>query len=343
VRARLALYEPRGDLQVVVESMSRAGAGALMEQFLRLKARLEAEGLFDATRKRPLAPFPRRIGVVTSLGAAALRDVCAALARRAPHVEAIVYPAAVQGSDAPSALEKAIALAGARAEVQTLIVCRGGGSLEDLWAFNDERVVRAIVGSPIPVVVGVGHETDVSLADFSADLRAPTPTAAAELAAPARNDLLGALAMLAKRQQRAMAQRLDNQGQRVDHMALRLARPAEVLQRHANRLALIEQRRRASMMQSLALRQLWLRPLGERLPRGLVGDVASRRARLDALGARLVLLDPQQVLQRGYAIVQTADGALVVDPHQVQASADLRLSLARGRADVHVQSVRVHQ
>jgi exodeoxyribonuclease VII large subunit len=340
LRARPALYEPRGDLQLVVESMSRAGAGALMEQFLRLKAKLEAEGLFDATRKRALPPFPRRIGIVTSLGAAALRDVCAALARRAPHVEAIVYPAAVQGVEAPGALERAIVLAGTRAEVETLIVCRGGGSLEDLWAFNDERVVRAIVASPIPVVVGVGHETDISLADFAADLRAPTPTAAAELCAPARSDLLGTLATLAKRQQRAMAQRLDAHAQRVDRTALRLARPAEVLQRHATRLDLIEQRRRASMTQSLALRQQWLRPLSERLRRGLVGDAAARRARLDALGARLALLDPQQVLQRGYAIVETADGILVVDPHQIHANAELRLSLARGRADVHVQSIR---
>ncbi|HNB46209.1 MAG TPA: exodeoxyribonuclease VII large subunit, partial [Burkholderiaceae bacterium] len=186
LRGRLGVYEPRGELQFVVEAMRRAGAGALMEQFLRLKAQLAGEGLFDPTRKRPLPAYPRRLGVVTSLGAAALRDVATALARRAPQVELIVYPAPVQGADAPALIAQAIATANRRAEVEALIVCRGGGSLEDLWAFNDERVVRAVAGSALPVVCGVGHETDVTLADFAADLRAPTPTAAAELAAPER-------------------------------------------------------------------------------------------------------------------------------------------------------------
>ena len=160
LRGRLAVYEPRGELQLIVEGMRRAGAGALMEQFLRLKARLEAEGLFDPSIKRPLPAMPRRVGIVTSLAAAALRDVVSALARRSPQVELIIYPAPVQGADAGALLAQAIALAGARAEVDVLLVCRGGGSLEDLWAFNDERVVRAIAASPVPVVSGVGHETD---------------------------------------------------------------------------------------------------------------------------------------------------------------------------------------
>ncbi|HKX95478.1 MAG TPA: exodeoxyribonuclease VII large subunit, partial [Methylibium sp.] len=165
LRGRLAVYEPRGELQFIVESMRRAGAGALYERFLRLKAQLEAEGLFDAARKRPLPAFPRRIGIVTSLAAAALHDVLTALARRAPQVQAIVYPSPVQGAEAPAALAAAIEAAGRRAEVDTLIVCRGGGSLEDLWAFNEALVVRAIAACPLPVVVGVGHETDVTLAD----------------------------------------------------------------------------------------------------------------------------------------------------------------------------------
>ncbi len=182
-RGRIGVYEPRGELQFVVEAMRRSGTGALYEQFLLLKARLEAEGLFDAARKRPLPRFARRAGVVTSLAGAALHDVASVFARRAPQVELIVYPSPVQGVEAPVALVEAIAVAGRRAEVDLLIVCRGGGSLEDLWAFNDERVVRAIAGCPLPVVCGVGHETDVTLADFAADLRAPTPTAAGELAA----------------------------------------------------------------------------------------------------------------------------------------------------------------
>ncbi len=166
VRGRIAVYEARGELQCVVEALLPQGAGSLYELFLRQKARLEAAGLFDAARKRELPGHPRAIGVVSSLGAAALRDVLTALARRAPHVQVIVYPSAVQGAEAPPQLVQAIALAGRRAEVDTLIVCRGGGSIEDLWAFNDEAVVRAIVASPLPVVCGVGHETDVTLEDL---------------------------------------------------------------------------------------------------------------------------------------------------------------------------------
>ncbi|MEO6030380.1 MAG: exodeoxyribonuclease VII large subunit, partial [Burkholderiaceae bacterium] len=229
LRGRLGVYEPRGELQFVVEAMQRAGAGALYEQFLLLKAKLEAEGLFDAARKRALPAHPRRIGIVTSLGAAALHDVLTALARRSPQVAVVVYPSLVQGADAPPALAAAIALESARAEVDTLIVCRGGGSLEDLWAFNDERVVRAIAASGLPVVCGVGHETDLTLADLAADLRAPTPTAAAELAAPARQACLEVLAAVTVQMQRRARQLLDNQAQHLDRAALRLARPGQRL------------------------------------------------------------------------------------------------------------------
>jgi exodeoxyribonuclease VII large subunit len=179
LRGRLGVYDARGELQLVVESMQRIGAGTLYEEFLRLRARLEAQGLFDPARKRQLPRHPGALGVVTSLGAAALHDVLTTLARRAPHLRVIVYPAPVQGVDAPPAIAAALALAGQRREVEALLLVRGGGSLEDLWAFNDERVVRAIVACALPVVCGVGHETDVTLADLAADLRAPTPTAAA--------------------------------------------------------------------------------------------------------------------------------------------------------------------
>ena len=190
LRGRLALYEPRGDLQFVVEAMRRLGAGTLYEEFLKLRDRLQRLGLFDPARKRELPEHPVCIGVVTSLGAAALRDVLTALKRRSPQVRAVIYPCLVQGAEAPASIVRALQQVAERREVDTVLLVRGGGSLEDLWAFNDERVVRAVASSPIPVVCGVGHETDVTLADLAADLRAPTPTAAAELAAPLRTELL---------------------------------------------------------------------------------------------------------------------------------------------------------
>ncbi|MGB6105120.1 MAG: exodeoxyribonuclease VII large subunit, partial [Pusillimonas sp.] len=180
-RVNVTLYEPRGDYQVQVESLRRAGRGDLHEAFLALKEKLEAEGLFDPARKRPVKTMPRAVGVVTSMAAAALRDVLSALARRAPHVPVIIYPAPVQGLDAAGLLDQAVQQAIRRNEVDTLLLVRGGGSLEDLWSFNDETLARSIAASPIPVISGVGHETDFTIADFVADLRAPTPTAAAEL------------------------------------------------------------------------------------------------------------------------------------------------------------------
>ncbi len=341
VRGRVALYEPRGDLQLIVESMTRAGAGALMEQFLKLKAKLEREGLFDAARKRPLPAFPRRVGVVTSLGAAALRDVCAAFARRAPHVELVVYPSPVQGADAPPALVRALAEAAARAEVELLLLCRGGGSLEDLWAFNDERVVRAVAASPIPVVCGVGHETDVTLADFAADLRAPTPTAAAELAAPARDDLLQALAALAARARRSARQRLERDAQRLDHVALRIARPADALQRHRHALELIERRFVAALDRRVELQRRGLPVLAARMRMAVPQRLRTQRDRLDGLAARLALLDPRQVMARGYAWVTGADGRAIVSARQLSPGASLRASWHDGEADASVTRVHV--
>jgi len=184
---RLALYEPRGDLQFIVESLHLVGSGSLYEEFLRLKSRLQAEGLFDEARKRPLPGHPRRIAVVSSLQAAALRDVLTVIQRRAPHVQVVVYPSLVQGTEAPVALVRALQQAADDPDTDVVILARGGGSLEDLWFFNDERVVRAVVGCPKPLVCGVGHETDVTLSDFAADIRAATPTAAAAAHAAARH------------------------------------------------------------------------------------------------------------------------------------------------------------
>lgn len=340
LRGRLALYEARGELQMVVESMQPAGAGALYEQFLRLKAQLDAAGLFDPARKRALPPHPRAIGVVTSLDAAALHDVLSALARRAPQLRVVVYPTPVQGVDAPPAIAGALALAGARREVDLLVLCRGGGSLQDLWAFNDERVVRAVAASPLPIVCGVGHETDVTLADLAADLRAPTPTAAAELAAPSRDALQAELAGLARRVLRAGEHRLQAAQQALDRAGARLARPAERVTRERLRLAaqaralthagtaLLERHRSAVRHDALRLLH--------------AGELLRQRKHhaQQQLATRLAALDPQSIVARGYALVQAADGALVVDPRQIDAGATLRLTLQRGTADVEIAGVR---
>lgn len=339
VRGRIAVYEPRGELQFVVEAMRRGGAGALFEQFLRLKAKLEAEGLFDAARKRALPRHPRRVGVVTSLGAAALHDVASAFARRAPQVELIVYPSLVQGSEAPAALVGALALAGRRAEVELLIVCRGGGSLEDLWAFNDERVVRAIAASPLPVLCGVGHETDVTLADFAADLRAPTPTAAAELAAPSRLDALARLQALAGTLQQRVQRGLDGRRQRLDHAAQRLARPHDLLRRQRHALAMLQQRLGTAVRQTCLVRAQRERQAAQRLHRATVVLRAQHAQRLASLAARLDALDPRRVLARGYALLSDAQGAALTSAAQIEPGQQIAATLADGRLAATVVGV----
>lgn len=339
VRGRIAVYEPRGDLQFVVESMQRAGAGALFEQFLRLKAKLEAEGLFAPERKRPLPRFPRRIGVVTSLGAAALHDAVTSFARRAPHVEIVVYPSLVQGAEAPAALVAAIVAANAHAAVDVLVVCRGGGSMEDLWAFNDERLVRAIVASAIPVISGVGHETDVTLADFAADVRAPTPTAAAELVVLALQDCLSALDGFAQRMQRRVAHVLDSHAQRLDAGALRLARPTRMLQRQSHTLDLLEQRLRNAARRSVETREAGLQRLGARLSPAIRLVQSRRGMGIDALQARLSALDPRRVLARGYAWLADTEGSPVQSVSQLQPGQSLRAVLVDGSAQVAVDRI----
>ena len=340
LRGRLGVYEPRGELQFVVEAMQRAGAGALYEQFLRIKASLEAEGLFDAARKRALPAFPSAIGIVTSLGAAALHDVLTALARRAPQVRVIVYPSLVQGADAPPLLAEAIALASRRAEVDVLIVCRGGGSLEDLWAFNDERVVRAICAAGMPVVSGVGHETDVTLADFAADLRAPTPTAAAELVAPTREacvDMLDAITLLMRRRVRDA---LDTQAQRLDRSALRLARPSHAVRQQGQRLMLLAHRLGSQLPRATQMQHLRLAQLAADLRQRAARRLASQHQRLDSQAARLRALDPQQVLARGYAWLANTDEQPVTSVQQISAGQRLQAVLHDGTADMQVTQVR---
>jgi exodeoxyribonuclease VII large subunit len=339
VRGRVAVYEPRGELQFVVESMQRAGAGALFEQFLRLKARLEAEGLFAPERKRVLPRYPRRIGVVTSLGAAALHDVMTSFARRAPHAEIVIYPSVVQGSEAPAALVQAIARAAAHASVDVLIVCRGGGSLEDLWAFNDERVVRAIVSSAIPVISGVGHETDVTLADFAADVRAPTPTAAAELVILAAHECRAALDVIARRMQDRVARTLDAHAQRLDASALRLARPTRALQRQVHALELLQQRLTRAMHRGVESRTLAVQRVASRIPSSLALTRSRQTTRLDTLDARLSALDPSRVLSRGYAWLADQQGTPVQSVRRLANGQALRAVLHDGSAQVIVKQV----
>ena len=340
LRGRVALYEPRGELQLVAEAMRPAGAGALYEQFLRLKAKLAAAGLFDAQRKRALPVFPAVIGIVTSLGAAALHDVLSCLARRAPHVRVVIYPSPVQGLDAPEALARAVALAGRRLEVGVLILCRGGGSLEDLWAFNDERVVHAIVASPIPVVCGVGHETDVTLADLAADLRAPTPTGAAELVAPLRDDLMNQTTALAHRLRRAVVHRLSTAQQSVDRLAAGLARPAERVSREHLRLTLLSRQLPRCAMAVVTTQRERLRQSAVALGHGAALMNAHMRHREQQLATRLHALDPLKVVARGYALIRTSADELVVTPEQIIDGDELKVTLARGEADLRVSAVR---
>ena len=337
LRGRLALYEPRGEMQFIAESMRPLGAGSRYEQFLRLKARLEAEGLFEASKKRELPAFPRSVGIVTSLAGAALHDMLTTLARRAPQLAVRIYPSPVQGADAPAALLRALEAAAWRDEVEVLIVARGGGSIEDLWAFNDEAVVRAVAAMPMPVVSGVGHETDVTLCDFAADLRAATPTAAAELVAPEREALLAGLAGSAQRLQRSVARRLDGDAQRLDRIALHLARPAQAIARAQQQLQTLAHRRERVLRAALEARiAAWTRQR-QRLRDALAARLHAERSRLGTQGARLAGLDPARVLARGYAFVLDAGERPVVSAHAVSAGQALTLRWHDGAAAVRVE------
>jgi len=359
VRALPSLYEARGEFQLGAEAIRRAGAGRLYEAFLRLKAKLEAEGLFDPANKRALPRFPRRIGIVTSPQAAALHDVLTALARRMPGLPVILYPTPVQGSGAGAQIAAAIRLAGSRAECDVLLVCRGGGSLEDLWAFNDEAVARAIAASPMPVVSGVGHETDFTLADFAADLRAPTPTAAAELASPVRQELLLQLGQLSRQLQRQLARKQHSEMQRLDYLARRLVHPAEQLRRRQTDLKQLAQRLHAACRTRLTREHMQLAQLNQRLvtPRHLIQreqnrlDALTARARravensfgqrqlnLARLASSLDHLNPEGVLARGYSIVQLESGAVVQDAAMLAAGDTLGIRFHRGQARATVKS-----
>ncbi|KTT23168.1 exodeoxyribonuclease VII large subunit [Pseudacidovorax intermedius] len=340
VRGRLAVYEPRGDLQLVVESMRRAGQGTLFEQFLQRKAKLEAEGLFDAARKRPLPVFPRRVGLVTSRGAAALHDVVTAMRRRAPHVEVLLAPASVQGAQAPAEL-----IAGLQALQQldplpdAILVVRGGGSIEDLWAFNDEQLARAIVASRVPVVVGVGHETDFTIADFCADLRAPTPTAAAELVAPSRDGWLQGLDALEEALLDALQGRLDRLAQRLDTAAARLGRPSSLAARQQAVLAQWHQRLQRATTASVHQAQRRFDGVAARWAAAAPASLRGRADRLERAALRLQLLDPAVVLQRGYAWLADSRGRTITRTAQLHPGDGVRATLADGSATLQVTAV----
>lgn len=339
LRGRVGVYEPRGELQFIVEAMQRAGAGALYEQFLQAKARLEAQGFFDAARKRAIPAFPRGIGVVTSLAGAALHDVLSTLARRAPHVQVVVYPSPVQGAEAVGGLCAALAEAASRREVDTVIVCRGGGSLEDLWSFNDERVVRAMAAMPMPVISGVGHETDVTLADLTADLRAPTPTAAAEFAAPRRQECLDALAARAEWLTRRMHGRVDADAQRLDRVAMCLLRPRQAVHVQQQRLTQLAQRLASRIPTTLQAQHASLTQRQTELRHAAGQALSGQSHRVAHLATRLHAVDPKQVLSRGYAWLSDGLGQAVTRVHQLAPGDVLSAVLDDGTARVTVSSV----
>ncbi|KAA2285512.1 exodeoxyribonuclease VII large subunit [Arenimonas fontis] len=361
-RGRLTLYEARGDCQLVLDHLEEAGEGALRRAFEQLKARLAAEGLFDGARKRPLPTMPHRLGVLTSPHGAAVHDVLTVLGRRFPLLEVEVLPVPVQGEGAAAQILAMLAKAGHSGRYDILLLTRGGGSLEDLWAFNDEALVRAIAACPVPVVSAVGHEVDVSLADFAADLRAPTPSAAAEMLAPDAGDLATRLRRAGDRLHERLAQRLATAAQRSDQAWLRLraTRPQLRLERGRHRLEDLRHRLAAAGRQALQprrdrlahllrrldqghpqrrlelLRQRLLRAAGrlDALPARLLPP---RRLRLEGLGRALAGVSPLATLQRGYAILQRPDGRVLTDSADAQLDDRLTARLARGSLQLRVE------
>ena len=358
VLALATLYEARGEFQLTLEQMRLAGLGALYEAFEKLKHKLESEGLFDTARKRELPRMPAQIGIVTSLQAAALRDVLTTLARRMPGIPVVIYPTPVQGEGAAQKIALAIRLANERAECDVLLVCRGGGSIEDLWAFNEEPVARAIAASSIPIVSGVGHETDFTIADFVADERAPTPTAAAQRVVPDHDDLSKTLNVLLQHLQRAQHNRMQNAMQSLDYLQRRLIHPAQQLKNKQQQLAQLQQRMQRTFAyyrqeqqwhwQSLAQR---LRAsssdfsrmkerqtrLQERLIHAMRSEQTQRWVRLDNAAQNLSILNPQQVLARGYSLVQDLNGILITEMNQLEIGKELDITFAKGRARAEVK------
>lgn len=336
-RALVTLYEPRGRFQLNVEAMRRAGLGPLNERFLKLKAKLQAEGLFDRDARRDIPSHPKQIGVLTSLAAAALRDVLTTLRRRNPSIPVIVYPVPVQGEGAAAKIAQMLATASVRAECDVLLLVRGGGSIEDLWQFNEEAVARAIRACAIPVVVGVGHETDFTIADFAADHRAPTPTAAAEMVSPPRAELLARVTELGWRASREARRRIEYAVQAVDSLARRLVHPAEKLRGSRQLVGQLAARLASLMGHRIELHRIRLREAQQRLSSLIARRMELSASQLALLRAGLGSLDPAAVLARGYSITRTADGSVVSDSSMVREGDRLSTTLAKGSIESEVR------
>ena len=341
LRGRLGVYDARGELQLVVESMRQAGQGSLFEEFLKLKARLESEGLFDPARKRTPPVMPRSIGVVTSLGAAALHDVVTALQRRVPHIPVVIYPASVQGTQAAAELRDALLKAYSGNEVDVILLVRGGGAMEDLWAFNDERLARTIVGSPVPVISGVGHETDFTIADFCADVRAPTPTAAAELCAEPVSAWLDLLGSLAWRLQKGVERQSQSQNQRLDAVTARFSRPSHFITRQRSRLATHGLQLQHAGQTVLARLGRDLQDLETQFKATLPDNFKSRKWQLDNAGQRLESVNPALVLARGYALLTDVEGKAIISKKQTHMGQPVRATLEDGEVDLTVVAQRL--
>lgn len=356
---KISIYEARGEFQITVSDVRLKGLGQLYEAYERLKAKLQAEGVFNPERKKPLPAHPRCIGIVTSTAAAALRDVVSTLKRRAPDIAVIVYPTPVQGAGSERHIAQAIETAAARHEADVLIVCRGGGSIEDLWAFNEEPVVRAIEACPIPVVSGVGHETDFTLADFVADIRAPTPTAAAELSAPNRAELLQQVAAAGQRFQRILQQRYYDASQKLDWLTRHLRHPQQKLNEQSAQIAALQQNLRLALHHNYRFhaqrtaqqhqRLHHFRPDTARAQREIATLSAKLeqnwqnlwRQRCEGLSKQAALLQavsPQHILARGFSVVKTSRGQVVHDAATLKQGQKLHIVFAEGEADVRVSS-----
>jgi exodeoxyribonuclease VII large subunit len=361
VQGLVTLYENRGEFQLIAETMRQAGRGTLFEAFLRLKEKLEKEGLFSEDLKRPLPFLPRNIGIVTSAQGAALRDVLTTLSRRNPSAGIIVYPTVVQGEGAGLKIARTLSIAAGRNECDVLIVCRGGGSIEDLWAFNDEAVARAIRACPMPVVSGVGHETDFTIADFAADVRAPTPTAAAELVSPERDVLLENVSALLATLRRRVLREIDNRVQTIDLLSRRLQHPGQRLRERASTLHQLEARlgragqrtieQQGWILASLAQRLKQAAPRItehsarikiqiERIDTAMNASLSREKSRLDSLFSSLIHLAPQRVLERGYSLVRDGTGRVVRDAADVAIGDPLEITFARGGALSRVEILR---
>lgn len=360
VRATVSLYTARGDFQLNVEAIRHAGAGNLYETFLHLKSKLEKEGLFDSHRKRPIPSFSRTIGIVTSPKAAALRDIVTTLGRKAPHTRLILYPVPVQGEGAAEKIAQAITVASFRAECDVLLICRGGGNIEDLWNFNEEIVARAIAACAIPTISGIGHETDFTIADFVADLRAPTPTGAAEMATRAHDEWMNFLRTQTGKLQYVMKRLLQNSMQKTDGLARRLISPSVYIEReriklhavaarlfHISNNRLVKSRydithlntRLKSPLPDITQQRNKLADTKNQLSKAIIVRLGHHRQTLSSLSSQLKLLNPERTLERGYAILTDPQGHIIRTPQQIPVHQPISIQLASGNARISIESI----